>query len=129
VRRQSLALAERLLADGDATDGDRIRSSYRLTLGREPTAAEVERALTFIAEYEAAPPESDDADPGEPEVADTTPIASPKAPAAQPANPDDADQSGEPIVEAAVRPKDARTAAWLAFAQALFGSAEFRYIR
>ncbi|MCI0455627.1 MAG: PSD1 and planctomycete cytochrome C domain-containing protein [Gemmataceae bacterium] len=27
-----------------------------------------------------------------------------------------------------IQPKDARTAAWLAFAQALFGSAEFRYL-
>jgi hypothetical protein len=29
----------------------------------------------------------------------------------------------------AVRPKDARSAAWLSFVQALMGSAEFRYVK
>jgi mono/diheme cytochrome c family protein len=81
VRRQALLLAERLLKEND--DG-RIRTAYRLTLGREPAPREVERATTFLAEYAAA----------------------------------HRDESVE-----------AHTAAWLAFAQALFATAEFRYVR
>ena len=44
VRKQSLALAERLLADAKATDAARLASAYRLVLGRAPTAKETERA-------------------------------------------------------------------------------------
>ena len=46
-----------------------------------------------------------------------------------PANPDEIDQTGEAVVEEVVRPRDARTAAWLGFVQALLGSAEFRYLK
>ena len=46
-----------------------------------------------------------------------------------PLDPDQIDQTGESVVEDAIHAKDARTAAWLAFTQALFGSAEFRYVR
>jgi Protein of unknown function (DUF1553) len=94
VRRQSLALAERLLRDKDGTDAERIRMAYRLALGRAPTDKENERARTFLAEYESGYRKHN---------------AAP--------------------VENAVRSKDARTAAWLAFAQALFGCAEFRYLK
>ena len=126
VRRESLTLAERLLADKDATDAERIRKAYRLALGRLPAENEVERARAYLAEYESAagawlaslPPEK-------PKVE----AAKPKKPDAQPANPDEIDQTGEPVVEGVVRPKDARTAAWLSFVQALFGSAEFRYVK
>ncbi len=44
VRRQSLALAERLLAEKDSNDADRIRKAYRLCVGRSPGDKEVERA-------------------------------------------------------------------------------------
>ena len=50
-------------------------------------------------------------------------------PKPRPENPDEVDQTGEPIVEPIVRASDARTEAWLALAQALFGTAEFRYVR
>jgi cytochrome c553 len=127
VRRQSLALAERLLKEKDAAEADRIRTAYRLTLGRVPTEKEIERARTFLAEYEsdykkqlAAAPKREETKPV---------VEKPKPPTTVPANPDEIDQTGEPVVEEQVRPKDARTAAWLAFAQALFGSAEFRYLK
>jgi cytochrome c553 len=129
VRGQALTLAGRLLA-GDGTDEDRVRDAYRLTLGRGPTDAEVGRALAFLGEYAAtaaepgteelsAPPESVAEKAEGPESASTD----------QAANPDEADQTGVPVAEAFVRPPDARAAAWLAFVQALFGSAEFRYVR
>jgi hypothetical protein len=52
-----------------------------------------------------------------------------KPPGAQPANPDEIDQAGGPAAEDVVRPKDARSAAWLSLVQSLFGSAEFRYLK
>jgi hypothetical protein len=108
VRRQALALAEQLLRPKDATEVARIHTAYRRTLGRIPREREVERARAFLAEYEADYRQS---------------IAS-----APPANPDEIDQTGKLVVADVIQPKDARTAAWLAFAQALFGSAEFRYL-
>jgi hypothetical protein len=99
VRRQALALADRLLTRKESTDHDVIDIAYRRTLGRSPNAAEVRRAQVFLQEYESAARDS--------RV--------------------DLDKSGEPAADG-VRPKDARTAAWLAFVQALFGSAEFRYL-
>src|SRR5439155_2501000 len=101
-----------------------IHSAYRLVLGRLPTAAEAERVRAFLTEYETAYREH-------PPVVAAKPAATPKpkAPAAVPANPDEVDQTGEATVEEVIRPKDARSAAWMAFVQALFGSAGFRYLR
>ncbi|MDB5310742.1 MAG: Planctomycete cytochrome [Gemmataceae bacterium] len=127
VRRQSLALADRLLAGKDIADADRVRQAYQLVLGRAPTEAEIGRAGTFLAEYESAYREQVAAAP--PEPAKPAQPVKPKGPAAQPANPDEIDQTSEPVVEEAIRPKDAHTAAWLAFTQALFASAEFRYVK
>ena len=53
----------------------------------------------------------------------------PKKPVEPPFDPDQVDQTGEKVADEVIRPKDARTAAWMAFTQALVGSAEFRYVR
>jgi cytochrome c553 len=98
VRRQALVLGNRVLADAVAGDVDRVRAAYRLTLGRSPSAKEVERVQTFLAEYEAAAREM-------------------------------VNRPAGPLAEDLVRPRDARAAAWLAFVQSLFGSAEFRYLK
>jgi mono/diheme cytochrome c family protein len=128
VRKQALALAERLLADDHATDSSRIATAYRLAFGRVPTSTELARAESFVsgveAEFGTGPLLA--AARVEPTPAAAIKPASAKA---QPANPDEADQTGEAVVEEVVQPKDARTAAWMAFAQALFGSAEFRFVR
>jgi hypothetical protein len=124
VRRQALTLGERLLADKDADDAGRIRRAYRLTLGRTPTDQEVQRAGVFLAEYEPAAREWLAANPPPKPKA-----AAPKKPDAQPANPDEADQTGVAVAEDVVRPKDARSAAWQSLVQSLFGSAEFRYLK
>ena len=130
VRRQSLALAARLL-DHPATDEDRIQALYRLVLGRSPKAVEAQRSTAFLAEYQRAQAELDAAASARPQVAlaaEPVVLAKPK-PQPQPANPDEVDQTAEPIVESIVRASDARTEAWLALAQAIFGTAEFRYVR
>jgi Protein of unknown function (DUF1549)/Protein of unknown function (DUF1553)/Planctomycete cytochrome C len=128
VRRQALALAGRLL-DQKTTDNDRIRALYHVVLGRLPTQPEVERSQAFVAEYETAQADLNVVARVEPEVAsDADPVAPTKA-KALPENPDEVDQTGEPIIEPIVQARDARTEAWLALAQALFGTAEFRYVR
>ena len=127
VRGQSLALAQRILARTEDDDPKRVEAAYRLALGRTPTAAEVDRVRTFLAEYEAAYREQVVSAPlSKPRTARP---GEPKAATAPPANPDEIDQTGEPVAEDEVRPKDARTASWMSFAQALFGSAEFRYLK
>jgi hypothetical protein len=127
VRRQALTLAERLLADKDAADAERIERAYRLAFGRAPTSDEVERVYSFLADFETAYETSEDSK--EPIPTEPVPVRAVAVAAPQPANPDEADQSGVTVVEERVRARDARTAAWLAFTQALLGSAEFRYIR
>jgi cytochrome c553 len=104
VRRQSLALAEKLLGQPDA-DSVRIQTAYRLILGRLPQDRETERARRFLAGYEA----------GYREQPAAAPTEKPKTPGA--------------VEQEEIRPADGRSAAWLALVQALFSSAEFRYSR
>ncbi len=54
VRQQAWALAQRLLGRSELDDTGRIDLAYRLTLGRAATAKETERALHYLADYEAA---------------------------------------------------------------------------
>jgi len=129
VRKQSLALADRLLARAGPTDADRITTAYRLTLGRPPSGAEIDRARAFLGEYESAYRSQVAAAPPVRKTAPAAAPEKPKAATAPPVNPDEVDQTGEPVVEEVVRTEDARAAAWLELAQALFGSAEFRYLR
>jgi cytochrome c553 len=123
VRKQALVLAERLLNENDATDASRVEQAYRRIVGRSPSEKEIERARAFLGEYESAYRDSP------PPPAKPRPKVVPKKKAEVPANPDEIDQTGEAISEDSIRPKDAHTAAWLALVQALYGSAEFRYVR
>ncbi|MBI1900704.1 MAG: PSD1 domain-containing protein [Planctomycetia bacterium] len=54
VRQQSQALTDRLIGQSDLDDADRIALAYRLALCRPATAAEIDRAKRYLAEYEAA---------------------------------------------------------------------------
>jgi hypothetical protein len=128
VRREALILAERLLKDQELSDTDRIHSAYRLALGRTPSEKEIERARAFLAAYESDYRVQQAANPAPKPIIPKKQVI-PKKAKEPPANPDEIDQTGEPITETIIQPKDARTAAWLAFTQALFGSAEFRYLR
>jgi len=66
VRRESLNLANRVLARKDIDDAARIDEAYRLTLGRPAKPAEIDRVKGYLADYEAAAHE----------VVDETPSAS-----------------------------------------------------
>jgi hypothetical protein len=54
VRRQSLTLAEKLLNRADVDDATRVDLAYRLTAGRSATPFEIERAKSYLADYEVA---------------------------------------------------------------------------
>jgi hypothetical protein len=125
VRKQSLALAHRVL-QAEKPDADRVTVLYRLTLGRKPTTKEIDRALAFLAAYESGAREEL---AKLPEPAKPKPKVDPAKPIDPNQDPDTLDQTGEAVAEEVVRPKDARTAAWLALAQSLFASAEFRFVK
>jgi cytochrome c553 len=132
VRQQALAFAEKVTANGDRPDGEWIRDIYQLTLGRSPNPQEIERATAFIGEYASSWQQGASAAPQVVAVSATTEntdagVAT--AVAGQAANPDDADRAPVAVKEDAVEPKSARAAAWMTFIQALYASAEFRFVR
>lgn len=149
VRRQSLALAERLLETKDASDQDRLHLAYQLAYGRSATDAELDRATVYLTDFESATREvlaaiaaeaAKDAEivsAQEPAnlvaAAETSAVQAAttggKAQPVIPPNPDDIDPTDVAVKEEVIEAKDARTAAWASFCQALIGSAEFRYLR
>ncbi|MSR55969.1 MAG: DUF1553 domain-containing protein [Gemmataceae bacterium] len=126
VRRHSLILAEKLLADNTGSDAARIQAAYRRTVGREPSEPEIERVLAFLGEYESTYRDQRPVVPAKPVPKKKV---EPKKAVEPPFDPDQVDQTGVPVTLTSIQPKDARTASWLAFVQALYGSAEFRYVR
>ncbi|HMF78376.1 MAG TPA: DUF1553 domain-containing protein, partial [Bryobacteraceae bacterium] len=127
VRRQSLSLAESLLADNTLSNASRIRQAYRLTLGRTPRQSELRNSEKFIATFEAAwrsqPPTLDSAaqQPVLAKPAETAPFI--------PDDPDNIDRTDQVPVEDAVHPNSPKAAAWMNLVQALYASAEFRFVR
>ena len=128
VRRQSLVLAEKLLQNSNSSDDEKIKQAYQLMLGRIPNEKELERGNTFLADYESAarelkyPPKPNMKKPVQAKQ-------NAKKKNAPPANPDQIEQEGELSNDEEVLPKDGKTAAWLALVQALYASAEFRFIK
>ncbi|WP_165251017.1 DUF1549 domain-containing protein [Paludisphaera soli] len=129
VRRESLKLAERLLARADLDDAARVDQAYRLTLGRSPTPAEADRGRDFLDGYEAlAAAEPEPEAESEPTPAPAVAATDAKTPA-QVIDPDQVIPVDTPLREEVIRPSSPRAAAWAGFCQALIGSAEFRYVR
>jgi hypothetical protein len=134
VARESLALAERLLAEKAASDADRIQRAYRLIVNRAPDSREISRAEKFIAEYEsdypkAAPVEVAAAEKPTVVVAENDGGTDSKSKPAVPVNPDEIVMAGVPVVDEVVQPKTAQQAAWTSFTRSLYASAEFRFVR
>ena len=88
--------------------------AYRLAVGREPTTRETERAEAYLNDAEAEFRAEAKRNPG-------TPIPKKKGP-----NPDAKANDVDRGPFAAVEP---RVAAWATLSQAIFASAEFRYVR
>ncbi len=136
VRKQSLALAERLLAKSEVDDAGRIKLAYRLIFGREPTTHEMERGSEFLAAYEGAFKQELLAKGAKPQAVaqgagagDDSPEAATDAKPVVPVNPDDIDRSEGAVKEEKIEARDSRVAAWANFCQALLGTAEFRYLK
>ena len=136
VRRSALDLAERLLDDNGLNDEARVQWAYRWTTGRAASASEIARVQQFVADFEPLARELLAQTPAEAAAARPEVIALRDEPSGNgaaatkkpmpPANPDEVIAVDAPVSEEVVRPRDARTAAWAAFCQALFASAEFR---
>ncbi len=69
VRQQALALAHRLLRRTDLDDPSRIHLAYRLALSRAASAKEIERAKSYLVEYEVAARAEGSVNPTEPRTA------------------------------------------------------------
>jgi hypothetical protein len=151
VRKQALAFAELLVARTDLSDEAKVDEAYLRIVGRHATPEEIARVhgylVEFAAEAEVSLADAFAAKSQETEASVNTTTASvesspptpvsdaasslavAQAQAAQLANPDDVAQEEETPVEELIIAKDAQTAAWHSFVQALIGSAEFRYVR
>ncbi|MCW5556274.1 MAG: DUF1553 domain-containing protein, partial [Verrucomicrobiae bacterium] len=127
VRNHSLALALRVLYDDAKTDRDRVRKSFLLTLGREPAAAETEAALSFLDDYRETYRQARGGDLWTSLTATQAPQAA--AAAAAPEDPDNIDRTDVVVRDEIIPVQTPEAAAWTAFAQSLYGSAEFRYLR
>lgn len=150
VRKQALALAERVVQQPNLSDVERVNLVYRLALGRQANPTEIERATGFVAEIESATQPAyaaaevnlvaDAANPATPATltkgpqGNSRPQAASDATAAAvlpviPVNPDDIDPVDAPVKETVIEASDARTAAWWSFCQAVLGAAEFQYLK
>jgi hypothetical protein len=65
VQAQAGAFAARLKAEAGGDPSDRVARAWKLAYGADPTDAEIERAVAFLAEqealFQAAPPPAKDA--------------------------------------------------------------------
>ena len=127
VRKQSLALAEMLLRDEKSTVAEKINQAHRIILGRPASEKEFERASQFLMDYESIfrKQKSIMVAVAEEKISEKVEVKNEE----KPIDPDQADQSNVPTTEEIVEPAEPRTAAWLALAQALYGSAEFRFVK
>jgi Protein of unknown function (DUF1553)/Protein of unknown function (DUF1549)/Planctomycete cytochrome C len=144
VRRQSLNLAERVLGQNELDDAARVDLAYRLAVGRPATPTEIERTRAYTADFEATLGQQVEETPDEEEApkppiavaksdSDTTVAGNGNNAASKtpppPVNPDEVIPVDTPVKEEVIKAKDAKTAAWASFCQALLGSAEFRYVK
>jgi cytochrome c553 len=143
VRRHALNLSKRILSEESADEAAQVNHVYRLVLGREATAAEIARAIEFLALYETALKANDSverqlvADATLPEADSSAAVQDGRA-GTTPSNGKDNDELSDPdqmvyadapVKEESLGPIDPRTAAWMSFCQALFGSVECRYVK
>jgi hypothetical protein len=112
VRKQAAAFADRV-TKGPGGDDAKIARAFELALGRKPTSSEVSAARSFFEAYRAAPAKK---------------VEPPRRPGFRPARGRRGLADASPAD--AVRPSaaEAKKDAWTSFCQALFMSAEFRYV-
>jgi hypothetical protein len=128
VRQQSLALADRLLKRTDLDEPARIQAAYQAAFARPAGEKELDRCQTYLAEYAAAFQELIKPPSPQPDHASTETVKEETKPAV-PVNPDEPDRTEAPVKDQVAEPREPRVAAWASLCQALFGSAEFRYLK
>ena len=135
VGNQALLLADQLLTGKHWTESQRIRQAYERVVGRDATPREAQRIKQFLARYAA---QWADAHPNPPKSVPVSTLLALDAqtdPAIGIVRSDSLSQDDE--VEDAktdkseyprLTPASPSQAAWAAFIQALYGSAEFQFI-
>ncbi len=136
VANQALLLADALLAEKHLSETQRIRQAYERVVGHDATPREAQRIKQFLGKYAA---EWADAHPNPSNTVPVSTLLTQDAKASVTAGivrsdsltQDDevedpkTDKSGYPRLT----PGSSSEAAWAAFIQALYGSAEFQFIR
>lgn len=145
VHQRSAALADRLMQNTEVSDGDRVVKVWQDAFGRRPEDHEVTASIAFVNQFaqafelEQLNSVSNDSDqrlaaeqtPEEPAVVrgQSSTGAGNSALEALVAAGDETAQNSVLAVDEITEVTDARQAAWCAFVQSIFGSAEFRYLR
>ncbi len=123
VRQQSLALARKLRSEKNRDASAEIREAYLRVLGRWPGAHEVRQADRFLADYAASYSQMS------PIEASTVVKPAVEKTADAKVDQNDVDHAVPVADEETVRPTSADEAAWMGLVQALYASAEFRFVR
>jgi hypothetical protein len=145
VREQSLELANNLLAVNHESDAQRIRHAYEQTLARDPSPREIARVEAFLAQYSSSwikgNPETSSAahkqivkasDQKSGQANGQTSDISAGVIRSDNLGQDDPDDTSKQFADETPQlafPDSAKQAAWAAFVQSLFGSAEFQFLR
>ncbi len=129
VREQSLALAERVSRENERFDAEWIRQLYLRILSRNCTEQEMIRASDFLTDYASLFRQSKDGDLATPSVAALPAGEAGTSETPPAANPDDMERPVLVPPPNTIQPKDAKSAAWMNLIQALYASAEFRFVR
>jgi hypothetical protein len=139
VREEAVRLANTLLVDTHRTDATRIASAYERVLSRDPSPREIARAAAFVREYASIWARGHGASPAR--VVSSTTVAFIENAGADPfagivrsdhldqCDPDETSRQFADETPAMLHPDTPQQAAWAALVQALYGSAEFQFLR
>ncbi|QDU25976.1 Planctomycete cytochrome C [Anatilimnocola aggregata] len=139
VRQQAMELTVRVQQQ-TTDDAERISLAYELVLGRPASDSEIARVQSYLIDFEQTAqevfPNSKPASKvqvaavsANDEVTDAASSSTAKKKSTAPADPDNVDQTDLTVRKDVSGPRDPKLAAWASFCQALFGSAEFRYLK
>jgi len=142
VREQSLFLASDLLRDTRITETQRIRRAFERIVARNPTPAEIDKVKLFLERYSTTWQSThiDKEESSQPTPATVSGATQTRKPfdmtdgifRADNLSQDDPDDTSKQFADEApvlVVPGSAQQAAWVAFVQSLYGSAEFQFVR
>ena len=144
VREQSLILANTLLTDKHESDERRVRSAFERILNRQPSKPEVQRVKGFLTRYAATWSKGKSANSAPGQVKQVSLATERTSDRSTPTDvtsgivrsdslgqddPDDTSKQFADETPPQVLPKSAEEAAWAAFLQSLYGSAEFQFVR